>query len=122
MFLLLSQLATIAAAAGPSFDCKKAEVGSVEEMICKDPELSALDGKMAEVYKAAAEKATNEHPLVLKTEQRDWIKERNECWKNNDRRGCVEPEYRRIAELPTRYRLITGKGPFSSPVTTPSAG
>lgn len=113
LVLLLSQLATIAAAAGPSFDCKKVEAGSIEELICKDPGLSALDGKMAEVYKAAEKKATNEHPPVLKAEQRGWIKGRNECWKNNDKRGCVETEYRqRIAELQSRYRLITGKGPF----------
>jgi uncharacterized protein len=108
----LFQLATIAAAAGPSFDCKKVEVGSIEEMICKDPGLSALDGKMAEVYKAAAKKATNEHPPVLKTEQRGWIKGRNDCWKSDDKRGCVETEYKqRIAELQARYRLVPFKGP-----------
>jgi uncharacterized protein len=112
LFLLLSLLAVNAAAAGPSFNCKKVEAGSIEEMICKDAQLSALDAKMAEVYQAAAKKATNEHPPILKSEQRGWIKGRDECWKSDDQRACVETEYiQRIAELQARYRLLPGKGP-----------
>ncbi|MGD2000552.1 MAG: hypothetical protein PVJ00_08285 [Desulfobacterales bacterium] len=65
----------IAVAAGPSFDCSKA-AGSIEQMICKDDTLSPLDHKMAEVYAAASQKAVNEHPPVLKAEQRGWIKGR----------------------------------------------
>jgi uncharacterized protein len=73
-------------AAGPSFDCAKVETGSIEEMICKDDQLSALDRKMTVVYGAATKKATNEHPPVLKAGQRGWIKGRNECWKSDERR------------------------------------
>ena len=101
----------IAVAAGPSFDCRKA-VGSIEQMICKDDTLSTLDHKMAEVYAAASKKAVNEHPPVLKAEQRGWIKGRNDCWKSEDKRKCVEESYRRrIAELQARYRLIPQNGP-----------
>jgi len=97
---------------GPLFDCGKIEGGSIEEMICKDVGLSALDRKMAEVYAAASKKAGNEHPPVLKAEQRGWIKGRNDCWKSNDLRKCVEDEYRRrIAELQARYRLVPATGP-----------
>jgi uncharacterized protein len=104
-------LAAVAFAAGPSFDCKKAD-GSIEEMICKDAALSALDVKLAEIYKAATKKAANEHPPTLKAEQRGWIKGRNECWKSDDKRGCTESVYQlRIAELQARYRLLPGKGP-----------
>ena len=100
-------------AAGPSFDCSKLEKDSIEELICKDDELSALDLKMAETYAAAAKKAVNEHPPVLKAEQRGWIKGRNDCWKDEDKRQCVEERYRRrIAELQARYRLVSAKGPF----------
>jgi uncharacterized protein len=100
-------------AAGPSFDCSKVEKGSIEELICKDNELSTLDQKMAEVYAAASKKAVNEHPPVLKAEQRGWIKGRNDCWKEADKRKCVEESYRRrIAELQARYRLVSAKGPF----------
>ena len=101
-----------ARAAGPSFDCSKAEAGSIEEMVCKDKELSALDRKLSEVYNAASKKAVNEHPPVLKAEQRGWVKGRNECWKSDDKRKCVEESYRlRIAELQARYRLVPGKEP-----------
>jgi len=76
--------------------------------------LSAIDRKLAIIYSAAAKKATNEHPPVLKAEQRGWIKGRNECWKNDDKRICVWEEYQhRIAELQARYRLIPGNGPHS---------
>jgi uncharacterized protein len=96
----------------PSFDCDKTE-GSIEELICQDEKLAELDRKLAEVYTAAARKATNEHPPFLKTEQRGWIKGRNECWKSDDPRACTETEYRhRIAELQARYRLVPEKGPF----------
>jgi uncharacterized protein len=103
-----------AMAAGPSFDCGKAEVGSFEEMICKDPQLSALDRTMARVYAEALKKAVNEHPPDLKAEQRGWIKGRNDCWKSSEKRQCVEDNYRlRIAELQARYRLVPATGPVT---------
>ena len=100
-------------AAGPSFDCSKVEKDSIEELICEDDELSSLDQKMAEVYADAAKKAANEHPPVLKAGQRGWFKGRDDCWKSADKRKCVEESYRRrIAELQSRYRLVSAKGPF----------
>ena len=99
-------------AAEPAFDCTKAD-GTIEELICQDEKLAELDRKLAEVFTAAARKATNEHPPVLKAEQRGWIKGRNACWKSDDPRACTETEYRhRIAELQARYRLVPEKGPF----------
>jgi uncharacterized protein len=99
-------------AAGPSYDCGKVEANSIEEMICRDNDLSALDRKLSVIYSAAAKKATNEHPPVLKAEQRGWIKGRNECWKSDDKRACVQDEYqRRIAALQATYRLVQGNGP-----------
>lgn len=75
--------------------------------------MSALDRKLSGVYAAAAKIATNEHPPRLKAEQRGWIKGRNECWKSDDKRACVEDAYvRRIAELQAGYRLVPGEGPF----------
>jgi uncharacterized protein len=104
--------ASEAVAGSPSFDCGKVEVGSIEELVCKDAGLTVLNSKLAEVYAAATQKAVNEHPPILKAEQRGWIKGRNDCWKSADRRQCVEDNYRlRIAELQARYRLIPGTGP-----------
>jgi uncharacterized protein len=97
---------------GPSYDCEIAEAGSIEALVCDDRKLSALDLRLAGVYAAASRKAGNEHPPVLKAEQRGWIKGRNDCWKSEDVRGCVHDEYlRRIAELQARYRLVDGRGP-----------
>jgi len=103
-----------ARAEGPSFDCAKVEAGSIEEMVCKDKGLTALDRKLAEVYSAASKKAVNEHPPLLKAEQRGWIKGRNDCWKSADRRKCVEDNYRsRITELQAKYRLVPAIGPVT---------
>lgn len=103
-----------AEARGPSFPCDKVKEGSIEDMICKDAELAALDRKLAGVYAAATKKAVDEHPPVLKAEQRGWVKGRDECWKSDDKRGCVELEYkRRIARLQARYRLVASTGPFT---------
>jgi uncharacterized protein len=102
-----------ALAQAPSFDCGKVEAGSIEAMLCKDERLAAMDHKLAEVYAAASRKAVNEHPPVLKAEQRGWIKGRNACWKDDDKRRCVENQYiRRIAALQAQYRLV----PASEPV------
>ncbi len=100
-----------ASAAGLSFDCSKVEPGNIEALICHDEALSALDRKMSQVYAAATEKAINQQPPVLKAEQRGWIKGRDDCWKSDDKRGCVEQAYRlRIAELQARYQLVAASG------------
>jgi len=115
-----------ALAQGPAFDCAKAD-GAVEELICQDETLAALDRTLAEVYEAALAKAHDEHPPTLKAEQRGWIKGRNECWKAQGEgnpvfltaswqatsvRDCVEGQYQiRISELQALYRLVPMKGP-----------
>jgi uncharacterized protein len=107
----LCLLAGAAQAAGPSFDCGKVEAGSIAALVCQDPALAAADVKLAGVYAAALAKAGDEHPPVLKAEQRGWIKGRDECWKADDRPACVADAYRlRTAELQARYRLLAPVG------------
>jgi len=102
-----------AVAAGLTIDCAKPPAGSMEVLVCQDAELMAIDREMATVYAAALKKAANEHPPLLKAEQRGWIKGRNDCWKADDKRACVVESYRRrLVELQARYRLV----PASSPV------
>ncbi|WP_429067936.1 MliC family protein [Aeromonas bestiarum] len=95
--LLFAPLLTCAAT--PSFDCAKA-AGAAETLICKDAALAALDNELATLYPKAL---ANLSPEQLKTEkamQRGWIKGRNECWKDEDLRQCVEENYQqRITEL-----------------------
>ena len=82
-------------------------------MICKDNNLSALVRKLSIIYSAAAKKATNKHPPVLKTEQSGWIKGRNEFWKSDNTPTCFQDEYQRsIAEMLARYRLVHDSDPF----------
>jgi uncharacterized protein len=112
VLLLVPCVASTAGVQGPSFACDRVETGSIEAMICRDEALSALDRRLSEVYRAAAGLAVDEHPPVLKAEQRGWIKGRNDCWKSADSYRCVQDEYqRRIAELQARYRLLPGNGP-----------
>ena len=124
--LLLALALELAWAQGPAFDCSKA-TGEVEELICQDEELAALDRKLDEVYGAAMAKARDGMPQQLRAEQRGWIKGRNECWKAQgaggpvfltaswqaaDMRECVEDNYKiRISELQARWQLVPAKGP-----------
>lgn len=99
------------AADGPAFDCSKAE-GSAEELVCQDAALATLDRRLADRYAAAlavvrgldagAEEAEN----TLRATQRGWIKGRDECWKSDDLRDCVESAYlRREGELVANWLL-----------------
>ncbi len=118
-------LAAVAVAEGPSFDCTKASSGA-EKAICADPGLAALDRKLHAVFTEALAKAKDGMPQVLKTEQRGWIKGRDECWKAQEgsptwiteswtvsnEKACLSAQHRlRIAELQAVWRLVPARGP-----------
>jgi len=89
-------------AAEPSFDCAKAD-HDIEQLICQDNELAALDRSLAELYSVLRKNLPAEEQKLLKAEQRGWIKGRNDCWKSDDKRACVKSEYEyRINELKDR--------------------
>jgi uncharacterized protein len=127
MALVLMVMIPSAWAQDPAFDCSKAS-NDVENLICQDEGLASLDRKLDEVFKAAMAKARDDMPQYLRTEQRGWIKGRDECWKAqgaggpifltaswqaNNMRECVEGNYQiRISELQARWRLVPEKGPF----------
>ena len=99
---------------GPSFRCAGVERQSIAALVCADEGLSGLDRELAAVYSAALERSANEHPPVLRAEQRGWIKGRDDCWKSYEVRNCVLESYRlRIAELQARYRLVESRGPVA---------
>ena len=103
-------------ARGPAYDCSASE-HEIEDLVCDNPALSALDRRLADVYSQAmevlddvADSAAAARYLV--SEQRGWIKGRNECWKAPDRVGCTRDSYRtRIAGLQARYMLLEGGEP-----------
>lgn len=120
--LLLFSLGAHAADAGPSFDCAQKSASSVEQRICTDPKLAALDRALAEVYAVATVKAGDDAP-ALAAAQRAWIRSRNDCWKTTDVPGCVETAYKsRTAELQARYRLVApvGAAKYDCPGPPPS--
>ena len=89
----------VSPAADPGYDCARAS-GQVEELVCKDDALAALDRKLGEVYGIALENYPRDERSSLQAQQRGWIKGRNDCWKADDVRDCVAREYsRRIVEL-----------------------
>lgn len=88
----------------PSFDCTKVEKNSTEGIICSSDTLMDLDRELSEIYKQALKKAPKED--MLKAYQRGWIKGRNDCWKANDEKKCIEESYQmRIKELKEKYQL-----------------
>lgn len=60
----------------PSFDCSKARK-TAEVLVCKNGELSALDGAMAGLYSQVRRLSSNPSQLTL--DQRAWIVRRDAC-------------------------------------------
>ena len=109
IFLICSSVAwpSIGCAVEPSFDCSKAD-HDVEELICRDNKLAALDNLLAGVYQAALHNFPDHELKTLKAIQRGWIKGRNDCWKAEDLYSCVKHAYEtRITELQIQGGLIT---------------
>jgi uncharacterized protein len=85
--------------ASPSFDCAKA-TGEVQQLVCKDAGLAALDRKLADVYTKALKGWPAEIAAEQRAIQRGWIKGRDDCWKAKDVRSCADLEYKtRIVHL-----------------------
>ena len=91
--------ATSLTLASPSFDCSKA-AGEVEQMVCGDQSLAKLDQDLSGVFARALENIPEAVHATTRAMQRGWIKGRNDCWKAEDVRSCVETSYQtRIVEL-----------------------
>jgi uncharacterized protein len=109
VLVLLGAIASSASAQdGPSFDCARASTWG-EELVCSDPELARLDRRLQARFKAAvavAEIGRPEDLANLRAEQRGWVKGRDDCWKGQVPRDCVEANYRhREAELIAAWSL-----------------
>jgi uncharacterized protein len=84
--------------------------------VCRDPELAALDRRLAEVFGLAMENLSaapnaREEIATFRAYQRGWISGRDDCWKAEDLRACVRDAYRvRIASLEAEFRLVEPEG------------
>jgi uncharacterized protein len=98
---------------GLSFSCAR-KLDPVEQLICDDPTLAALDRKLAGVVATASKRqpsTTNMQTLTLVQQQ--WRQDRESCASEADVKKCVSGVYRaRIAELQGQYRLVPMHGPF----------
>lgn len=95
-------LANPAFAAKPSFKCTQG-MHEAEALICKDAELARLDNSLASLYTTVLKNTPKSEQSILKTEQRGWVKGRNDCWKADDQRACIKSEYQtRMRELKDR--------------------
>ena len=88
-----------------SLECTKVKRGSCEALICNSDELIDLDTELAIAYKEAKVKTSKID--MLKAHQRDWAKNRNECWKVQDVNSYLIDIYHiRIKELKDQYPVL----------------
>lgn len=74
--LALALLGAVPLASAAGFDCAKAN-DAIEQKICSDPRLSALDSQMTQVFEQTRAKA-GLRADALARDQRNWLHERNE--------------------------------------------
>ena len=101
-----------------SIDCTKASA-DVEQLVCSDPSLSALDQKLGTVYREAEAKQGTPAPEWFVNEQRGWNADRDACSKGSSMKSCVDSAYtRRIAAIQATNLLVPTKGPviYSCPL------
>lgn len=97
-------------AALPVLDCTTAQ--GVAQLICDDDELTALDRQLSEVLEAVEDQVPETQRPRLRATQQGWVKIRDECVTQGDKRSCVAKAYRRrIAELQAQHRLVGQRGP-----------
>jgi|CXWL01.2.fsa_nt_gi uncharacterized protein len=92
--LLLTSLAFASVTPASSFDCARA-ASKTEKAVCGDPYLSQLDEQLAERWRSTL--ANVPDPKALKTDQRQWLKNRNAC---GGIAACLRRQYlMRLVEL-----------------------
>jgi uncharacterized protein len=97
----------------PSFDCAKA-TGQVEQLVCKDAGLASLDRKLADAYAKAMKGWPADVAKEQRVIQRGWVKGRDDCWKADDLRACVENEYNtRLVEVQIKGGLVMAPTPVA---------
>ena len=90
----------------PSFDCSKSD-SEAEDAICRDTGLAELDLELSRLYDLAVTgpNMTEDRAEDLRQSQRDWIRDRRECWKARvGLETCVANAYAfRIHEIREGY-------------------
>jgi len=109
----LALVACSAPADPPSLDCAEAS-GAVEERICHDETLSALDREVARLYQLARADETldEEQREQLVAVQQRWIEGRSQCAQASDLDACIRASHViRIHELRAGYPAARSDDP-----------
>ena len=109
-FAALMMLATaspaLAQSVAPSFDCSKSD-SDAEDAICESDGLAELDLELNRIYRLALNgpNTSAERADELKQTERDWVRDRRECWKASiGLENCVANAYAfRIHEIREGY-------------------
>ena len=120
IYLVLAALplATASLAAQPDHDCTTAS-DQIEQLICADQKLAALDRQLTAVYAIALQTYPLAEQTNLKVQQRGWLKGRNACRQADDVAACIEQHYRtRIVEL----QITSGQLPAPETVSYACTG
>jgi uncharacterized protein YecT (DUF1311 family) len=106
---LLACLTLRSSAQAASFDCAKAGTAT-EKAICRDPALSKQDEAVAAAYKAALTLwPAGNWAAYLRTEQRNWLKDRDQICKGGDV-PCLKRDYElRLGYLRRQSLKWTGR-------------
>lgn len=103
--MMLASMAFTTVAAANSFGCANAATPT-EKAICTDPYTLGLDSKLGEAWQTA--KATVKDTVALKSDQRQWIKNRDNCATDFH---CLRRSYlMRIAALQHAGKPFNWKG------------
>ena len=99
-----------------SFDCARA-ASLVEQAVCTNPRLSRLDEDLASLYKEAVRK-----DATVRTDQLNWLKQRNLCRNEPCLVGAYEQRLAELADFNVRYdRQLGASAPDRATVPAPAA-
>jgi uncharacterized protein len=93
-----------------SFNCSAPRLAKVEQDICGDEKLSALDSKLGSLYAAARSNASDAEKAAIVATQRTWMAERNKC----PDFACLNDAYKaRIAQMSSTLESTPDSAPDS---------
>ncbi|CAE6846185.1 hypothetical protein R75461_07252 [Paraburkholderia nemoris] len=99
----------------PSFDCAK-ERGVIEQAICRDPKLAALDKQLQQAFLTTLVAMPAEAASAIRAGERDWLGYRNECERPVNKEGISECLTRRITARIQIFHDAVGKDRESATV------
>lgn len=105
-------------AGGPSFDCMKAR-SATETTICSNPELGALDCRLAAAYGELRQVLGAKAFERVKSAQTAWLRERDSCGARNER---IDAKYRERTSVLVELLSVRRTSRAGDTPAAPTAG